>query len=120
MSNMLGCFRGDVLRAIAPSSGMTWQQGGCKGDVAVIVICGVQDTYNPCDDAKNGAASETAVWVPQNSCTTTTAASPISDLCVAYQGCKAADPVLLCTQPGGHGWPTSYGDFWWQFFMGLN
>lgn len=120
MSNMLGCFRGDVLRAIAPSSGMTWQQSGCKGDVAVMVICGAQDTYNPCDDAKNGGASQTAVWVPQNSCTTTTSPSPISDLCVAYQGCKAADPVLLCTQPGGHGWPTSYGDFWWQFFMGLS
>jgi len=52
--------------------------------------------------------------------TTTTAASSLSDICVAYQGCKAADPVLLCTQPGGHGWPTSNGDFWWQFFMGLN
>jgi poly(3-hydroxybutyrate) depolymerase len=38
MSNMLGRFRGDVLRATAPSSGMTWQQGGCKGDVAVMVI----------------------------------------------------------------------------------
>lgn len=25
MSNMLGCFRGDVLRAIVPASGMTWQ-----------------------------------------------------------------------------------------------
>ena len=120
MSNMLGCFRGNVLRAIAPSSGMDWQQGGCKGDVAVMVICGAQDTFNPCDDATNGAVSETNVWVPENGCTTTTAASPISDLCVAYQGCRAADPVLLCTQPGGHGWPTSSGDFWWQFFMGLN
>ena len=120
-SNMLGCFRGDVLRAIAPSSGMTWQQGGCKGDVAVMIICGAQDTYNPCDDAKNGAASETAVWVPQNSCGTTSAASPLSDICVAYQNCKPADPVLLCTQPGGHGWlPAAYSDIWWQFFMGLS
>ena len=120
MSNMLGCFCGDVLRAIAPSSGMTWQQGGCKGDVAVMVICGAQDTFNPCDDAKNGAVSETDVWVPQNGCTTQTAPSPISSLCNAYQGCKAADPVLLCVQPGGHGWPTSNGDFWWQFFMSLD
>ena len=120
MSNMLGCFRGDVLRAIAPSSGMDWKQGGCKGDVAVMVICGAQDTFNPCDDATNGAVSETNVWVPQNGCTTSTEPSPISDICVAYQGCQSADPVLLCTQPGGHGWPTSNGDFWWQFFMGLN
>jgi polyhydroxybutyrate depolymerase len=120
MSNMLGCFRGDVLRAIAPSSGMDWKQGGCKGDVAVMVICGAQDTFNPCDDATNGAVSETNVWVPQNGCTTTTSPSSLSDICVDYQGCKSADPVLLCTQPGGHGWPTSNGDFWWQFFMSLD
>jgi polyhydroxybutyrate depolymerase len=120
MSNMLGCFRGDVLRAIAPSSGMDWKQGGCKGDVAVMVICGAQDTFNPCDDATNGAVSETNVWVPQNGCATTTAPSAFSDICVGYQGCKSADPVLLCTQPGGHGWPTSNGDFWWQFFMSLD
>jgi polyhydroxybutyrate depolymerase len=120
MSNMLGCFRGNVLRGIAPSSGMDWQQGGCKGDVAVMVICGAQDTFNPCNDATNGAVSETNVWVPQNGCGTTTSPSPLSNICVAYQGCKAADPVLLCTQPGGHGWPTSSGDFWWQFFMSLD
>jgi polyhydroxybutyrate depolymerase len=119
-SNMLGCFRGNVVRGIAPSSGMDWSQGGCKGDVAVMIICGAQDTYNPCNDAKNGAVSETNVWVPQNGCTMQTAPSPISTICNAYQGCKAADPVLLCTQPGGHGWPTNSGDFWWQFFMSLN
>jgi len=120
MSNMLGCFRGDVLRAIAPASGMTWSQSGCKGDVAVMIICGTQDTYNACNDAKNGAASETAVWLPQNGCTTQTAQSPISSICVAYQGCRPADPVLLCTHSGGHGWlPASVGDIWWQFFMSL-
>ncbi|MFC1642406.1 alpha/beta hydrolase family esterase, partial [Myxococcota bacterium] len=116
MSNMLGCFRGDVLRAIAPASGMTWSNT-CKGDVAVMVICGAQDTYNPCDDAKNGGKSQTDFWVPQNKCGTQTAPSPIADICAAFQGCTDADPVLLCTHPGGHMWPT--GDFWWQFFMGL-
>jgi poly(3-hydroxybutyrate) depolymerase len=119
-SNMLGCFRGNVLRAIAPSSGMDWSQGGCKGDVAVMIICGAQDTYNPCNDAKNGAVSETNVWLTENGCTMQTAPSPISSICSAYQGCKSADPVLLCTQPGGHGWPTSSGDFWWQFFTSLD
>jgi polyhydroxybutyrate depolymerase len=118
MSNKLGCFRGDVLRAIAPSSAMTWS-GTCKGDVAVMIICGTQDTYNACDDAQNGAASETAVWVPRNGCSSQTTTSPISSMCQAYQGCAAADPVLLCTHSGGHGWPTSLSDATWQFFMGL-
>jgi poly(3-hydroxybutyrate) depolymerase len=119
MANMLGCFRGDVLRAIAPSSGMTWQQSGCKGDVAVMIICGEQDTYNACSDAKNGAASETAVWLPQNKCGNTSTTSPISSMCQQYSGCPTTDPVLLCTHSGGHGWPTNLNDATWQFFMGL-
>jgi poly(3-hydroxybutyrate) depolymerase len=121
MSNMLGCFRGDVIRAIAPSSGMTWEQSGCQGDVAVIVICGEQDTFNPCDDGQNGGLSQTNVWVPLNGCTqpAQTTASPISDICQEFEGCRAEDPLLLCRHAGGHGWPTSDGDFWWQFFMSL-
>lgn len=119
MSNMLGCFPGNVLRAIAPWSGMDWQQSGCKGDVAVMVICGAQDTFNPCDDAKNGGLSETNVWAPKNGRTTRTAPSPSSDICQASQGCDAADPLLLCTHAGGHGWPAANGNFWWQFFMRL-
>jgi hypothetical protein len=96
---------------------MTWQQSGCKGDVGAIIIRGAQDTYNARDDAKNGAVSETNVWLPQNGSSTTTASSPISDICVAYQGCKPAAPVLLCTHLGEHGWSTSNGDFWGQFCL---
>lgn len=118
MSNMLGCFRGDVLRAIAPSSGMTWQQSGCKGEVAVMVICGTQDTFNACNDSKNGGLSQTNVWVPQNACSNQTVQSAEYELCQEFQGCKD-DPLLLCEHPGGHGWPTTNGDFWWRFFMSL-
>lgn len=118
MSNMLGCFRGDVLRAIAPSSGMTWQQSGCKGDVAVMVICGTQDTYNPCGDAKNGALSETNVWSAQNGCSSQKVQSATWSICQEFEQCQKA-PLLICEHPGGHGWPTSNGDFWWQFFMSL-
>ena len=122
MSNMLGCFRGDVFRAIAPAAGMTWQQSGCQGDVAVMVICGEQDTFNACDDASNGGLSQINVWVPLNGCTEPrqTIQSPISDICQEFQGCREADPLMLCRHAGGHGWPTSDGDFWWQFFMSLD
>jgi polyhydroxybutyrate depolymerase len=122
MSNMLGCFRGDVFRAIAPSSGMTWQQSGCQGEVAVMVICGEQDSFNPCDDASNGGLSQINVWVPLNGCTqpTQTTQSSFADICQEFAGCRAEDPLLLCRHAGGHGWPTSDGDFWWQFFMSLD
>jgi poly(3-hydroxybutyrate) depolymerase len=115
MSNMLGCFRGDVLRAIAPASAMMWQNT-CRGDVAVMVICGAQDTFNPCNTDAQG---EVDFWRARNGCGTQSATSPIASICNAYQGCAAADPVLLCTHSGGHMWPTSNGDFVWQFFMGL-
>jgi len=122
MSNKLGCFRGDVFRAIAPSSGMTWQENGCQGDVAVMVICGEQDSFNPCDDAQNGGLSQTNVWAPQNGCNEPPqlTPSPISDICQEFQGCGAETPLLICRHDGGHGWPTSDGDFWWQFFMSLD
>jgi len=116
MSNMLGCFRGDVLRGIAPASSLMWSNT-CKGDVAVMVFCGEQDTFNPCDtDGK----TETDFWTARSGCGMDTAASPIADICQAFQGCtSASDPVLLCTHSGGHMWPTGGGDMVWSFFMGL-
>jgi len=116
MSNMLGCFRGDVLRAIAPASAMMWQNT-CRGDVAVMIFCGAQDTFNPCDtDGK----TETDFWRARSSCGTQTAESPVASICNAFQGCAATnDPVLLCTHSGGHMWPTGGGDIVWSFFMGL-
>jgi polyhydroxybutyrate depolymerase len=118
MANMLGCFRGNVLRAIAPASGMTWSTT-CTGDVAVMVFCGAQDTFNPCDDAKNGALSETNFWAPNNGCGTETTPSSVATICNDFQNCNAKDPVLICKHPGGHMWPTGGGDMMWSFFMGL-
>ncbi len=115
MANRLGCLRGDVFRAIAPASGMSWQDS-CTGDVAVMVICGATDSYNPCETDAQG---EIDLWTRENGCDATTTTSPLSDLCVEYQGCSAGNPVLLCTHPGGHMWPPEASDFAWDFFLGL-
>lgn len=115
MSNMLGCFRGDVLRGIAPSSAMTWGNQ-CKGNVAVMVICGETDSFNPCD---TDAAGEIDIWTKENSCGTDTAVSTYADICSEYLGCDPGNPVLLCKHPGGHMWPTAASSYAWDFFMGL-
>jgi polyhydroxybutyrate depolymerase len=108
MSNMLGCFRGDVVRAIAPVSGMTWENS-CTGSVAAMVI-------NPCDTDAQG---EVDFWTARNGCTSQTASSPISSICEEYQGCAPADPVLICRHDGGHIWPSGGADMVMSFFMGL-
>jgi polyhydroxybutyrate depolymerase len=115
MSNMLGCFRGDVVRAIAPVSGMTWDNS-CTGSVAVMVICGLQDSFNPCDTDAQG---EVDFWTARNGCTSQTAPSPIWSICEEYQGCAPAGPVLICRHDGGHIWPSGGADMVMSFFMGL-
>jgi poly(3-hydroxybutyrate) depolymerase len=115
MANKLGCFRGDVFRAIAPASAMTWSEP-CQGEVAVMVICGAQDTYNPCETDGQGQVD---FWTGENGCTSQSSQSSVSDLCQEYQGCAAGNPVLFCTHSGGHMWPSSMNDDIWSFFMGL-
>lgn len=115
MSNKLGCFRGDVIRAVAPASAMTWDEP-CQGQVGVMVICGAEDTFNPCDTDGQG---EVDFWTGENSCGAESTQSSVSELCNEYQGCAAETPLLFCTHPGGHIWPTSMNDSIWNFFMGL-
>ena len=115
MSNELGCFRGDVVRAIAPASAMTWDEP-CQGNAAVMVICGAEDTYNPCESDGQGQVD---FWTATNGCGMQSSPSPISGLCNEYEGCPAENPVLFCTHSGGHMWPSSMNDAVWDFFMGL-
>lgn len=115
MSNKLGCFRGDVITGIAPASAMTWGET-CTGSVGVMVICGSQDTFNPCAE---DAAEEVRIWSEENSCEASSTASSLSEECAEYAGCNPEAPLLLCEHPGGHMWPQSASDYAWDFFMSL-
>lgn len=46
-----------------------------------MVICGTEDTFNACDDAKNGGVSQTNVWVPQDTCSNQEAQRLLYDIC---------------------------------------
>jgi len=98
----IGCFRGDVVRAIASVAGGGPQvQVGCKGAVPVWILHGRADTAEPI------VASEESrdFWIGKNACgSTTTAVTPPP--CVRYQGCAAGKPVVWCAHEGGHEWPS--------------
>jgi len=109
MTNSLGCYYGDVLRAIAPASGTPPGTAGrvtCAGKVAALIAHGDNDPLVP---FSQGQATRD-FWMAQNGCTTQTATWAPEPDCLAYQGCQSDLPVVWCVHHGGHAWPSlSYG-----------
>ncbi len=109
-TSMLGCYRGDVIRAIAPGApGMNatslplvaeTEAGHCRGEVGAWVFWGTDDT-----DHKEGAELVRDYYSQINDCdsTRTPLASPAG--CEAYDNCPAATPVTWCTYTLNHQWP---------------
>jgi len=118
MSNQLGCFRGDVLRAIAPVASGGPFGGGCTGQVATWIAHGTGDQVVPYSEGENSRKH----WSGANACAGPgDAVDPAP--CVAQDGCDAAAPVVWCSHSeadfGGHGWPNWAGAGIWSFFAGL-
>jgi poly(3-hydroxybutyrate) depolymerase len=115
MSNLVGCERGDVVRAIAPVSGGLVAGGACKGPVAAWVAHGDKDGTV----AQSEGIAARDHWLTANGCSTTskpTAPSP----CVAYDGCGADHPVTWCSFSGGHyPLPAFTQKAIWDFFAAL-
>lgn len=112
ISNVLGCVRGDDLRAIAPVAG-GGPYGGCTGQVAAWVVHGTSDSVVPLSEGQGSRDH----WVDAAGCGgPATAVEPSP--CVAYPGCAA--PVVWCehadTSFGGHGWPAFVPGGIWGFF----
>jgi poly(3-hydroxybutyrate) depolymerase len=121
MTNALGCYRGDVLRAIAPVAGSppNGGRGGaatCTGEVAAWLAHGENDTT--VDYMKSGIPSRD-FWLTRNGCTMTSEPTTPSP-CVAYQGCRDGLPVHWCVHQNMHDWPSFAGAGIWAFFAGFN
>lgn len=109
-TSMLGCYRGDVIRAIAPGApGMNANSlplvaetasGHCRGEVGAWVFWGTEDT-----DHEEGAKLVRDYYSEVNGCndTLTPLASPAG--CEAFGDCPAASPVTWCTYTLNHQWP---------------
>lgn len=116
MTSMLGCYRGDEIRAIAPvapgGNGTTLPlaSGACVGEVGVWEGLGDDDA-----DHVEGATLVRDFYRSANGCKATrTATTPAG--CEAYDGCRAAVPSVWCTYPGGHAWPPIGAAGVWSFF----
>lgn len=131
-TNILACRFGDLLRGAAPVAGATLEKNGCKGNVAAMVIHGVDDyhvTFAAGQDTRD-------TYLRRSSCGMDTD-KPLAMLhdsvvknreshqCTAYSGCKAPYPVTWCEHSEGgydgstHGWPLFAGAAVWDFFKVL-
>lgn len=96
MSNLVGCSRGTVVRAIAPVSGGLLG-GTCDRPVAAWIAHGDNDTV--VEQSQSISARDR--WRIANSCAATSAPTEPSP-CVSYDGCSAGHAVTWCSFAGGH------------------
>lgn len=117
MSNQLGCYRGDVLRAIGLVAG-GGPFGICSGQVAAWLAHGTGDQVVPYSEGTKSHEH----WSGANNCAGAGAAVDPAP-CVADDGCDAGEPVVWCSHSepdfNGHGWPNWAGAGIWGFFAGL-
>ena len=113
-THTLGCQRGNLLRAIAPVSGLFFDYDNCTGQVAVMMIQGDNDTTIPPATVQ----PTRGYWAAINSCSTETAQGD-DPHCTAYSGCDPDFSVQYCTHSGGHDWPDFAGEAIWSFFQSL-
>jgi polyhydroxybutyrate depolymerase len=112
-SNHLGCYRSDVVRAIAPVAGGGPWAGPCPDgtSVAAMLIHGSNDTDVP---VSNGISSRDH-WQQANGCPGASSSAVDPSPCVQYDGC--GQPVLWCEHAGGHEWPDFAGSGIRDFFL---
>lgn len=119
MTSMLGCYRGDVIRAVAPvapggnKTTLPLASGACVGEVAVWEGLGTADA-----DHEKGATLVRDYYRTANGCAATRSpATPAG--CETYDGCRAEVPTTWCTYPAGHAWPSFGAGAVWSFFSKL-
>jgi polyhydroxybutyrate depolymerase len=116
-TNVVGCARGDVIRAIAPQSGGGPMGGNtCKGPLAAVILHGDSD---PSVKPEEGAKSRD-YWAKASGCDTTTGTpSTLNPVCFDYSGCQSGTPVVYCPYQGDHNLWTEAPQVIFDFFKGL-
>jgi len=114
MSNLLGCVRGDVVRAIAPIAGASAGRR-CTGQVAAWLVHGTADLVV----VPNLGKAARGRWLVRNGCSRE--ATPTTpEGCSEYLGCDEGYPVVWCEHSGPHTVPAWVPAAAWGFFDGLD
>lgn len=116
-TNVLGCRRANVLRAIAPVAGgpPTGSDGdapACEGPISAMIVHGEEDAIVP---FVNGESS-LDYWLGSDECDADSAEPVDPEPCVAYGGCADGTAVRWCAYAGGHDWPSFAARGIWDFF----
>lgn len=116
MSNMLGCYRGGAVRAVAgDGGGIIPSEPDCHGQRAPAWIAyGTNDGYLP---AYGWHTRD--FWIARNHCSTDSGPVDPSP-CVSFSGCDPGYPVVWCLWPGQHEWPSFAAGGVWRFFSSFN
>jgi len=118
MANEIGCRYGDIVRAIAVSSGSLISGGSCIGSVGVIQTQGELDSQVPV--SVGGAASN--FWALYNGHDPETSMPGVIEPCIDYAYVAFPNenyPVQWCLHSGGHPWTDFNAEAFWTFFSGL-
>lgn len=115
-TNVLGCRRGDVLRAIAPIAG-GGPFGAAGGEPSCERPVSAWIAHSEDDETVSFSNGEGSLdyWLGADDCDAE--AEPVDpDPCVAYQGCADGLAVHWCSYAGGHDWPAFAAGAIWEFF----
>jgi poly(3-hydroxybutyrate) depolymerase len=118
MANEIGCRYGDIVRAIAVSSGSLTSGGACIGSVGVIQTQGEADQAVP----YNVGASAINFWAGYNGHDAETTIPGVIEPCIDYANIAFPNenyPVQWCQHSGGHTWTSFNTEAYWKFFSGL-
>jgi polyhydroxybutyrate depolymerase len=118
MAHEVGCLYGDIVRAIAISSGSLISGGSCVGSVGVIQTQGEADLAVPI----NTGAAANNFWTLYNGHDPSTSIPGVVSQCVDYSALGLpgeAYPVQWCQHTGGHAWTSFNSGAFWAFFSGL-
>jgi polyhydroxybutyrate depolymerase len=115
--NVLGCQRGDALRAIAPVAGggpfgSDGDAPNCAGPISAWVAHAEDDETVPFENGENSRD----FWLESDGCDRDDVDDVTPAPCVGYGGCGAGLAVDWCVYEGGHDWPSFGARGVWDFF----
>jgi poly(3-hydroxybutyrate) depolymerase len=119
-TNVLGCQRGDALRAIAAVAG-----GGPFGRSSGAPSCerplSAWIAHAEDDETVLFSNGEGTLdyWLGSDDCDAESFEPVEPDPCVAYQSCARGLAVRWCVYEGGHDWPSFAAEGIWDFFKGI-
>lgn len=115
--NLLGCQRGDVLRALAPvAGGGPFGLGGGAPDCVRPLSAWVAHAENDETVLFFNGESTVEHWAESAGCDESEKSDVSPEPCVAYADCRAGIDVHWCAYDTGHDWPAFATAAIWRFF----